>query len=191
MPYRSAILAAIDSLKDHQTGSPASAIRRRIKEHDAVFAAAIASSEDDTVWNEALFQTTLKSLVAKKILLHFNGTNYKFSDDYLKNREQLLRDRAESIEEAKHIAAATHSMHPREEPPKELPKKKTVHAKVKINEGPIITVVGPKQHSDEDMETDGEEDNEVVMDGNGRGKKKQHHVKIIPRKVNVGTKKIM
>ncbi|KAL7533429.1 hypothetical protein ACHAXR_005232 [Thalassiosira sp. AJA248-18] len=189
MPYRSAILSAIEDLKDHQTGSPAASIRRRINEHDTVFSAAITNSDDDTTWNETLFQTTLKSLVTKGVLSHVNGTNYKFSDDHLKRRAEELRARAESMEERQHAMAATHRLNPREEPPKELPKKKTVHAKVKMNEGKIITVVnaegGKKQHDGDDMETGDEEVNEVLMDGKNDHKK---HVKIIPRKV--GAKKM-
>ena len=189
MPYRSAILSAIEGLKAHETGSPASSIRHHIKEHDTVFAAAIANSKDDTSWNETLFQTTLKQLVSKGILVHINGTNYKFTDNYLKKRAETLRERADSIEEHQHaIATATHNIHPREDPPKDCPKKKTVHAKVKLTEGKIITVVNPEKKRDEDeMETDDEDTDkvhEVLMSGDEHKK----HVKIIPRKI--GTKKM-
>lgn len=189
MPYRSAIISAIEDLKDHQTGSPASSIRRRIKEHDTVFAAAIANSDDSTTWNETLFQTTLKSLVTKNILLHVNGTNYKFTDEYLKRRAEGLRARAESMEEHRHEVATQHNLNPREEPPKECPKKKTVHAKVKMNEGKIITVVNPnnkKVHGTDEMSTDDED--VVSMDSNNNHNKKR--VKIIPRK-KLGAKKMI
>lgn len=180
MPYRSAILSAIEDLKAHETGSPASAIRSRIKEHDTEYS---SDDDDTTAWNETLFQTTLKSLVAKGTLTHINGVNYKFSDDYLRRRAQGLRARAESMEEHRRAAAA---VHPREEPPKDLPKKKTVHAKVKLNEGKIITVVNPegKRRGEEKMDTD--EEDEILMDKNNEQHKK--HVKIIPRKV--GAKKM-
>ena len=79
---------------------------------------------------------------------------------------------------------------PTVEAAKEVPKKKTVHAKVKINEGKVITVVNPDviKHGDE-METD--EDEQVVdglgneMSCNGGSSSKKHSVKIIPRKVGV------
>eukprot|EP00581_Thalassiosira_minuscula_P017795 CAMPEP_0183723356 /NCGR_PEP_ID=MMETSP0737-20130205/14948_1 /TAXON_ID=385413 /ORGANISM="Thalassiosira miniscula, Strain CCMP1093" /LENGTH=197 /DNA_ID=CAMNT_0025953617 /DNA_START=251 /DNA_END=844 /DNA_ORIENTATION=+ len=196
MPYRSAILSAVEDLKDHQTGSPASAIRGRIKEYDPVFASALDDSEDDTVaWNETLFQTTLKSLVTKGTLVQINGSNYKFSDEELRARAEGLRARAESMEDQRRRAAtatavvgvsggggggAQSSMvimlqHPREEPPKGLPKKKTVHAKVKLNEGKIITVVNPNgkgSNDDEDeMETEDEDEDFGI-----NNIKQPHHV---------------
>lgn len=200
MPYRSAILAAVEDLKDHQTGSPASSIRRRIKDHDAVFAAAVADDADDrTTWNETLFQTTLKSLVATNVLVQVNGSNYKYSDDRLRRRAEDLRARvrqAGSIEEerkgrtrAHRGVGASSSPCAREEPPKDLPKRKTVHAKVKLNEGRIITVLNAQEakgRKDEDeMETDDEDGirEEVLSDRAKRG------VKIIPRKV--GAKKMI
>jgi len=181
---------AIKDLKDHQTGSPASAIRRRIKDHDAVFAVAIADSDDDTSWNEMLFQTTLKSLVSKGVLLHVNGTNYKFSDPYLRRHAEGLRERAESMEERRRAdATASHGLlpNPREEPPKGTPKRKTVHAKVKLTEGKIITVVNPEgRRAGDEMETD--EEDVVAMENEGGKEHKGKHVKIIPRKV--GAKKM-
>ncbi len=70
----------------------------------------------------------------------------------------------------------------REIPPKEAPKKKTVHAKIKINEGKIITVVNPEVKREDDMDTTPTEAGEIIM------AKNKKHVKIIPRKV-VGTAK--
>lgn len=195
MPYRSAILSAVEDLKDHQTGSSASSIRRHIKEHDTVFADAMAASDDDTTWNETLFQTTLKSLVSKGVLCQVNGSNYKFTDSHLERRAGALRERAESIEERQRAARAEAAAHraagaAREDPPKDSPKRKTVHAKVKMNEARVITVVNPegggKSRGDE-METDDEvRDVELKDGGKPEGKR---HVKIIPRKV-VGTKKM-
>mmetsp|Transcript_27193 Transcript_27193/g.49361 ORF Transcript_27193/g.49361 Transcript_27193/m.49361 type:complete len:202 (-) Transcript_27193:279-884(-) len=194
MPYRSAILSAIEELKDHQTGSPASSIRRHIKEHDTSFAAAIANDDDDTTWNETLFQSTLKSLITKNVLTNVNGSNYKFSDDYLSRRAEGLRARAESMEERQRaLLVAARDLHPREEPPKELPKKKTVHAKVKINEAKIITVVSPEGNimkDGDEMETEDDDDGILMKDNDGnKNKLKKKHVKIIPRKV--GAKKKM
>ena len=82
--------------------------------------------------------------------------------------------------------AARNNFHAREEPPKEVPKKKTVHAKVKINESEIITVVNAeRKKSEEEMditpaENEGEGDS-IVVDGKESSHKK--HLKIIPRKV--------
>lgn len=218
MTYRSAILAAIEDLKDHQTGSSASSIRRRIKEHDMEFtaAAAVADSDDDddttACWNETLFQSSLKNLVARGTLVQANGSNYKFSDEYLEKRADALRERAESMEERRRLlrvnnAASSPSTHhaqqSREEPPKgaDLPKKKTVHAKVKLTEGPIVTVVNPldiirRGDGCDEMETDDEEGGEVSMDGNERSSssssRRHQHLKIIPRmKVGVRSKKMM
>jgi len=184
MPYKAAILSAIDELKDHQTGSTQTSIRRHIKEHDTTFASAIAKQSSDHEWNETLFLSTLKSLVHTGTLLHINGTNYKYSDEYLNKRTESIKSRSESIEEQNQH----HEQHIREEPPKEIPKKKTVHAKVKINQGKVITVVNPDviKHGDE-METD--EDEQAVDGGNemlcNGGSNKKHSVKIIPRKVGV------
>ena len=107
------------------------------------------------------------------VLAHINGTNYKFTDKYLQKRAKAMRERAESMEEHRHQAAL---MHAREEPPKEVPCKKTVHAKVKMNEGKIITVVNPRR-TDDEMDTD--EEDAVKMNASEHKK----HVKIIPRKV--------
>ena len=189
MPYKAAILSAIDELKDHQTGSTQTSIRRHIQEHDTTFASAIAKQSSDHEWNETLFLSTLKSLVHTGILVHINGTNYKYSDEYLNKRTECIKNRSESIEEQHQ--QQHHEQHVREEPPKEIPKKKTIHAKVKINEGKVITVVNPDviKHGD-DMETDEDEQavdglgNEMSCNG-GSGSNKKHSVKIIPRKVGV------
>lgn len=117
-------------------------------------------------------------LVEKGDVVKINGINYKLSNQYLQHRFEALRARAESIEEQTHRNAAEHH-HAREVPPKEAPAKKTVHAKMKINEGKIITVVNPevkKIHGEDDMDTT----EEVVVEGGG-GRKK--HLKIIPRKI--------
>ena len=179
MPYRSAILAAIDSLKDHETGSPISSIRRHILD-DTVD----ATDSDDTSWNEVHFQKTLKQLVESGDIVKVNGINYKFSNQYLKQRVETLRARAESMEEQTHRIAAEHN-HAREVPPKEAPKKKTVHAKRKINEGKIITVVNPEVKNEDDMDTTDTE--EIGLEGGGMaaavvGKSSnKKHLKIIPR----------
>lgn len=181
MPYRSAILAAIEDLKDHQTGSPASSLRRRIKEHDPSFAAAVASSDDATTWNETLFQSTLRSLVSKGTLVQINGANYKFADAHLKARAAEFRARADSIEERRH--ERMEAAHPREAPPKGSPARKAVHAKVKLNEGRIITVVNleGRRHGEDDMETDDEEGDATDGIGSG-GEGHKRPVRIIPRK---------
>ena len=190
MPYRSAILAAIESLKDHETGSPISSIRRHILDNNDTTDG--GNSSDDPSWNEVHFQKTLKTLVEKGELLQLNGVNYKFSNQYLQRRAEVLRARAESIEDHTHKTAVEHHHHyAREIPPKEAPKKKTVHAKMKINEGKIITVVNPEVRHEDDMDTTPTE--EIVVEKGGRriaaaGGGKKKHVKIIPRKV-VGTTK--
>ena len=184
MPYRSAILNAIESLQDHETGSPISCIRRHILDDTD------GNNSDDPSWNEVHFQKTLKTLVEKGDLIQINGINYKFSNRYLQRRVEALRARAESIEEQNHKAAVEHH-HAREIPPKEAPKKKTVHAKMKINEGKIITVVNPEVKHEDDMDTTPTE--EIMEVGEMRMRapvmaKNKKHVKIIPRKV-VGTAK--
>ena len=292
MPYKSAILAAIEELKDHETGSPAAAIRRYMQDRkDDIIAAAATSAmanqhsggqsaiyhtsamdgsaqyndhykantgsitststpvgtggggssiaSSSSAWNETLFQTTLKSLLTKNILVQVNGSNYKYSDAYLKKRAERLREQMEEEEQhrrhhhqeyqqqkhhhyslsssAADVAATTsslssHTLFPREEPPKPSPKKKTLHAKVKLNEGEIITVINPpttsqqQQHhnANEMMET--EDDATMNINNNNspmtlesdahaannakESIKKQPHVKIIPRKVVGGTKKM-
>jgi hypothetical protein len=297
MPYKSGILAAIDELKDHETGSPAAAIRRCMQDRQGETAAAAAaatnqsrvlpvssettsmdeiSQQDDNynvntgianmnttttasssstgdgsgsiagpaaAWNETHFQTTLKSLLTKNILVQVNGSNYKYSDAYLKKRADRLREKMDSIEEEEHRRRLHHHQHhqahhhhtslsssaadtatsssqalyPREEPPKESPKKKSLHAKVKITEGRIITVLNPpsvsSQHHHNANEMDTEDDavmnstptnhnniSTMVLDATSAGggsnnytketAKKQRPIKIIPRKVVGGTKKM-
>jgi len=205
MPYRSAILAAIEDLKDYQTGSPISSIKRHIQTHknhiDPV------DDDDDPTWNETLFQSTVKSLLEQGEIVHVSGSNYKLSEKCLKKRTELLRARAEAELEQKSshnrhhhscnisagVAAAEsgegcHNQchyHLGEEPPKESPKKKTLHAKVKIGDSKIITVLNPnggkhgKKHDEEDMDTENEGDAIEV-----EGIEHKKHVKIIPRKVD-------
>ena len=188
MPYRSAILHAIEELKDHQTGSLAHSIRSHIREHDASFSAAIDDDDDSTAWNETLFQSTLKSLVSQGALVHVNGCNYKFGDGELRRRAEGLRARAESMEERRRAVEKAH-VHPREEPPRELPKRKAVHAKVKTNEAKVGRVVNPRTTDGDEMETE-DEDDEILMDDDAKRNKDRNkkHVKIIPRKV--GAKKM-
>ena len=273
MPYKSGILAAIDELKDHETGSPAAAIRRCMQDRQGETAAAAAaatnqsrvlpvssettsmdeiSQQDDNynvntgianmnttttasssstgdgsgsiagpaaAWNETHFQTTLKSLLTKNILVQVNGSNYKYSDAYLKKRADRLREKMDSIEEEEHhrrlhhadtaTLSSSQALYPREEPPKESPKKKSLHAKVKITEGRIITVVNPPSvssqhhHHNADNEMDTEDDavmnttptnhiniSTMVLDATTATAKKQPQIKIIPRKVVGGTKKM-
>ncbi|KAL3786856.1 hypothetical protein HJC23_013777 [Cyclotella cryptica] len=208
MPYRSAILNAIENLRDVETGSPASSIRRYIQD---TASDGDSSDHSPSKWNETLFQETLKSLVRQGEILHVNGTNYKFTHGYLARRAETLRARADSIQDHLvkiHSAAAppVPRLHHDEEGGgvsasasallatgmKESPKKKTVHAKVKINESKIITVVNPERPRREgEMEVEGVEEEErerrmiLVADGetvdHEHGRKK--HVKIIPRKV--------
>jgi hypothetical protein len=194
MPYRSAILLAIESLRDLETGSPVSSIRRHIQ-------TASSTATDDhssSKWNENLFQETLKSLVRQGELLHLGG-NYKFTEKHLKERAETLRARADSYQEHLikiHSAAAppvprVHGAHcPHEEDdsssslPKESPKRKTVHAKVKIGEAKVITVVNPeKKRGEGEMEV--EEVDGMPLDGGGKEDRGKKHVKIIPRKVGV------
>ena len=189
MPYRAAILTAIESLRDLETGSPASSIRRHIQDN-----ASVESDDDHCIskWKENLFQETLKSLVRQGEILQINGTNYKFTEEYRAKRAETLRARADSIQEhllKTHSAAASpvrkqHGVNDEEidsvrSPEKDSPKKKTVHAKCKINEAKILTVVNPerpKKEGDMEVEEDG-----MIEDG---GKRKPH-VKIIPKKVTL------
>eukprot|EP00984_Skeletonema_dohrnii_P033125 scaffold28633_cov67-Skeletonema_dohrnii-CCMP3373.AAC.2 len=182
MPYQSAILAAIESLKDHETGSPISSIRRHILDD------ANDNNSDDPSWNEVHFQKTLKTLVEKGDLLQINGINYKFSNQYLQRRTEALRARVESIEEQTYKTAVEHH-HASEIPSKEAPKKKTVHAKMKMNEGEIIIVVNPEVKHEDGM--DMAPTDEIVAERVGLGMiavvgKNKKHVKIISTKV-VGT----
>jgi hypothetical protein len=100
MPYRSAILAALEDLKDHQTGTPASSVRRRMLDRaaadDGDDAAAAAS------WSDASFRTSLKSLARDGTLVRVGGggSNYKFSDARLREMARGLEARAEKRMEA-------------------------------------------------------------------------------------------
>lgn len=191
MPNRSDILAAIESLKDHETGSPIDEIRRHIRNNTIG-----SDSDDSSSWNELRFQKTLKTLVEKGDLFLINGVNYKFSNQFLQRRAEALRERAESIEEQKHKTAVEHH-HAREMTPKEAPKKKTLHAKVKINEGEIITVVNPPDvHHEDDMDVSNHEYIIAPVGGDGvttqtTAAKNKKHVKIIPRKVGAAVTKNM
>ena len=189
MPYRAAILAAIESLRDLETGSPASSIKRHIQDN-------VSPESDDShsipQWNENLFQETLKSLVRQGEILKVNGTSYKFTDGYVSRRAETLQARAESIQNHLikiHSAAASpiplahrvceDDVHSPGSAEKDSPKRKTVHAKVKINDAKIITVVNPEIPKREgEMEVDEAHDGWIEEDG-----KKKHHVKIIPKKV--------
>lgn len=185
--YRSAILAAIESLKGHETGSPIASIRRHIL--DDTSSDDNNNNSDDVSWNEVHFQKTLKTLVEKGDLVQINGASYKFSHQYLQRRVEALRARAESIEEQSHKTAVEHH-HAREVPLKEAPKKKTVHAKMKINEGKIITVVNLEVKHEDDMDTTPTLEEIAAEGGTAVAKKNKKHVKIIPRKLCTTKKNI-
>ncbi|KAL3827335.1 hypothetical protein ACHAXA_005081 [Cyclostephanos tholiformis] len=106
IPYTSEILSALEDLKDHQTGSTASSIVRRIADqwrggggrrgwrggtstnppHDARPPLCMAS-----------FMTSLKSLVRDGTLVRVGGcgSNYKVSDAVLRRRARDLEARAD------------------------------------------------------------------------------------------------
>jgi len=166
MLYTQSVIVAISALKDRETGSSADSIRAYIQEH----------ASRDSQFNERAFLTALKNLIAQKTIAQVNGSNYKLTDSYLKKQTDLL---AAGMEEA--IKDKPHVVHPREEPGKESPARKTFHSKVKLNEtSKIITIINPAHgpcREVEKMETDDETHDETM-----KTKKK---TKIIPRKVDV------
>ncbi|KAL3780391.1 hypothetical protein ACHAW5_006465 [Stephanodiscus triporus] len=226
MPYRSAILAALEDLKDHQTGSPASSIRRRMLDRASAAvasssskartgntnnAAVVDSDVDDAVeaaWSTSSFRRSLNSLVRDGTLVRVGGggSNYKLSDKRLMERarglEAIAEERMEATaEDFRTSAAAMAAMaaapceavpggnvhdggnlrhrHPREEPPKELPKRRTFHSKIKMGDADTVSaVVAPgegtrmaRRRDDDGMDTDDD--------------RTDHHrafVKIVPRR---------
>jgi len=133
MPYRSAILAALEDLKDHQTGSPASSIRRRMLDR----AAAVAKSK--AAASVALVPPAVAPAAPCDVAGGIFVVDY---EDGRRHRRQ---------------------QYPREEPPKGLPKRKTFRAKITMADmGDTISAVVPPPRDDTMMETDDDRGAAVV-----------------------------
>lgn len=181
MLYQKSILVAIEDLKCHETGSPIASIKMHVQ-------AAADSADDESSWNDILFLKSLKTLVDKGLVVKASGSNYKLTDEYLERRIEEMQAQALKMQSA----SSPPHFYPREEPPKEIPKKKTVHAKVKINEPKIITVVNPRgegnaEQMDITLECEGDA-SLLDEDSNLSSCNKKHKspkTKIIPRRLSL------
>lgn len=179
MPYRAAIIQALDSLQDCRVaGSSLASVRRHVQ-------ASLAEDDDDDDGNgngnggnsksfrDSAFLTALKAAVDRGELMKVGGgDHYRLSDELVRRREGALREKTERLREmqrqkdlqARHhgegkikVAVATGSPNGVKEPPKHGRPEK---AKKKLSErGGVVTILveGKGRRGSDKMEVEREE----------------------------------
>eukprot|EP00566_Odontella_aurita_P025553 CAMPEP_0113575540 /NCGR_PEP_ID=MMETSP0015_2-20120614/27757_1 /TAXON_ID=2838 /ORGANISM="Odontella" /LENGTH=116 /DNA_ID=CAMNT_0000478795 /DNA_START=513 /DNA_END=860 /DNA_ORIENTATION=+ /assembly_acc=CAM_ASM_000160 len=103
MFYHSAILSAIDELRDcHLAGSSLSSIRHHVQ----------ASLPENKSFRDSAFLQSLKSAVDKGELVCVGrkiGDHYKLSTDYKKRRAESVEEEAEKLREEKRRRDRVHT----------------------------------------------------------------------------------
>jgi hypothetical protein len=125
VPYRRAILHAIEELHDYQTRSNIDAIRRHTQDK-------LESESDRQNWNEVLFLKTLKAITRDGEIEQCTNVSAALSPEYKKKRaadlDQRLEERKES---AMKLLAPLFTKRPIATI-KEAPKRRSEHEKWKI-----------------------------------------------------------
>lgn len=124
VPYRRAILHAIEELHDYQTRSNIDAIRRHTQDK-------LESESDRHKWNEVLFLKTLKGIIRDGEVEQCTNVSAALSPEYKKKRAEDLHKRLEEQKESAMKLLAP-LFKKRIETLKEAPKRKSEHEKWKI-----------------------------------------------------------
>ena len=166
MCYRTCIVKAIEDLKDYQTGSSLSAIKKHAQ----------ASIPDDKVWRDAVFLRTIKAMVEKGDLIKIED-HYKLSPKFKRKRGEDIRDRI-AMEEARH-----HVTPKSPEAKKPVAMFKPALVKKKLLDSKVITIVKPGRKT-EKMTVDEKEKPKKPDEKPSAAKKTERgKVKIIPHKI--------
>lgn len=166
MPYKAAIFAAIEALKDHHPGSSVDAMKKHAQ----------ASFPPEIKWNNALFLKALKDGVEKGDLIHVEKC-YELSPALKKKRAEEIK---EQIEHKKKSSVTPKQILP----VKEAPKKKKEVAKRKLSSPKIIAVVKEGRKT-EKMELAAE------PEAPKPDKKETPKKKIVPSKTKIVPKKLI
>ena len=126
VPYRRAILHAIEELHDYQTRSNIDAIRRHTQDK-------LESESDRQNWNELLFLKTLKAITRDGEIEQCTSVSAALSPEYKKKRAADLQERLEERKEsAMKVLAPLLKKRLPIETIKEAPKRRSEHEKWKI-----------------------------------------------------------
>jgi hypothetical protein len=126
VPYRRAILHAIEELHDYQTRSNINAIRRHTQDK-------LESESDRHIWNEVLFLKTLKAITRDGEIEQCTNVSAALSPEFKKKRAEDLHQRLEERKESamKLLLTPLKKGH-RIETIKEAPRRRSEHEKWKI-----------------------------------------------------------
>jgi hypothetical protein len=171
MCYKTAILQAIEDLKDHHAhGSSLAAIKKHVE---------ASLTDGGKVWKDAVFLRTIKGMVERGELIQTED-HYKASVKLQQQRAGEIRDHLEREKAKKHVTPKS------PESKKVVPKFKPALVKKKLLDSKVITLVKPGRKT-EKMTLDEKEKAKSPGsdDRKPRAAKKTEHdkVKIIPHKI--------
>jgi len=171
MCYKSAIIRALEDLKDHHAhGSSLAAIKKHVE---------ASMSDDGKVWKDAVFLRTIKAMAEKGDLIQTED-HYKISVKLQQRRTGEIRDHLAREEAKKHVTPKS------PESKKVEAKFKPALVKKKLLDSKVITIVKPGRKT-EKMAVDEKEKSKSPRsdDQKPRAAKKTEHdkVKIIPHKI--------
>jgi hypothetical protein len=125
VPYRRAILHAIEELHDYQTRSNIEAIRRHTQDK-------MECESDRHNWNEVLFLKTLKAIIRDGEIEQCTNVSAALSPEYKKKRAEDLYQRLEERKESATKLLAPLTKHRPTETIKAAPRRRSEHEKWKI-----------------------------------------------------------
>jgi len=172
MCYKSAIIRALEDLKDHHAhGSSLAAIKKHVE---------ASMSDDGKVWKDTVFLRTIKAMVENGDLIQTED-HYKISVNLQQRRTGEIRDHLAREEAKKHVTPKS------PESKKVEAKFKPALVKKKLLDSKVITIVKPGRKT-EKMTVDEKEKSKSPRsseDQKPRAAKKTEHdkVKIIPHKI--------
>ena len=166
MCYKTLIVEAIEKLKDYQTGSSLSAIKKHAQ----------ASIPDGKIWRDSVFLRTINGMVQKGDLIHTED-HYKFSQKFKQRRSEDIRDRIRK-EEAKH-----HVTPKSPESTKVVAKFKPALVKKKLLDSKVVTLVKPGRKTEKMTVDEKEKPKTIDEKPTAARKTERDKVKIIPHKI--------
>lgn len=125
VPYRRAILHAIEELHDYQTRSSIDAVRRHTQD-------ILESESNRLIWNEILFRKTLKAIIRDGEIEQCTNVSAALSPKYKKKRAEDLHQRLEERKESATMLLPSLKKSQPIETIKEAPRRRSEHEKWKI-----------------------------------------------------------
>jgi len=172
MCYKTAIVRALEDLKDHHAhGSSLAAIKKHVE---------ASMSDDGKVWKDVVFLRTIKAMVEKGDLIQTED-HYKISVKLQQRRTGEIRDHLAREEAKKHVTPKS------PESKKVVAKFKPALVKKKLLDSKVITIVKPGRKTEKMTVDEKEKKGKSPGSDNQkpRAAKKTEHdkVKIIPHKI--------